>query len=459
MNTAKVLSRSSLKALASIFPGDALSLRPEEMLIYGTDAGKKFSMPWAVVRPERTEQVQELMALAQKERIPVIPRARGTNVVSACVPDQGGVVLSCLRMNKVLSIDPRSFTACVQPGVITHDLQKKVRSLGLYYPPDPASMKVSTIGGNIATNAGGMSAVKYGVTRDYVLGLEAVLPGGEIIRTGGRVHKNVVGLDLTRLFTGSEGGLGIIVKAWLKLLPAPEYSASILACFEDEVMALEGVSRIFESGILPCAMEFLPGEIMKCLAGYGPVPWPEDAGACLIIRVDGSVDGTRHQTERIRQSLQNTLYLDVAGQEDEERIWEMRRLINPASFSLGPDKVSDDVVVPRGVVLDAVQGIRAIARKYALNILAFGHIGDGNIHVNYMHDASQPGSGQRVDQARQEVLSLVLELEGSISGEHGVGLSKKPFLTRQVGPRELEIMRSIKKVFDPYNILNPGKGI
>jgi glycolate oxidase len=457
MTNMPVLSKSQLKSLEKIFPGDSMTTTPAAMLIHGTDAGQRFHMPWAVVRPENTEQIRELMRLAHRDKIPVIPRARGTNVVSACVPHQGGIVLSCLRMNKIISMDPGDFSAQVQPGVVTRDLQQKALSQGLFYPPDPASVRISTIGGNIATNAGGMSAVKYGVTRDYILGLKLVLPGGEVIDTGSRVHKNVVGLDLTSLVTGSEGTLGIIVRAWLKLLPAPEYSSTVLACFKDEQAALEAVNNVFKSGVLPCAMEFLPSSVMNCLAGYCPVPWPEKAGSALIIRVDGLRPCVTGQTETILSAMNDVLYHDLAMGEDEERLWEIRRLINPASFSLGPDKVSDDVVVPRGRVLDAVRGIRLVSRKYELEILAFGHVGDGNLHVNYMYDASIEARKQDVNTARNEVLRLILSLGGSMSGEHGVGLSKKPFISWQLGPGELEIMQGIKRMFDPENILNPGK--
>ncbi len=459
MKTGTGLGKSQIKTLSSIFPGDSMTVAPAEMLIYGTDAGRKFDMPWAVVRPENKEQVQELMRLAHQDGIPVIPRAGGTNVVSACVPDHGGIVLSCLNMNQIMSLDADSFTALVQPGVITRELQQKARESGLFYPPDPASMRVSTIGGNIATNAGGMRAVKYGVTRNYVLGLEVVLPGGRIINTGSRVHKNVVGLDLTGLFTGSEGTLGIIVSAWLKLLPAPEYSATVLACFESEDMALEGVRDIFKLGLLPCALEFLPADVMTCLSAFGPVPWPKNSRSALIIRVDGTTSCVSHQVAQIKSVIRNSLFQDLAMQEDEERIWEIRRLINPASFSLGPHKVSDDVVVPRGKILSAVQDFQQTARKHGVKILAFGHVGDGNIHVNYMYDASDEENSRAVGRAREEVLRKVLKLGGSMSGEHGVGLSKKPFISWQLCSDQLEIMKDIKKVFDPAGILNPGKGI
>lgn len=414
-------------------------------------------MPWAVVRPGSVDQVREIMRWAGKEKVPVIPRARGTNVVQACVPHRGGIVLSCLKLNRILSLDSRDFTAHVQPGVITHELQQAALARNLFYPPDPASVRVCTIGGNINTNAGGMRALKYGVTRDYVLGLEAVLPGGELIRTGARVHKNVVGLDLTSLMVGSEGTLGIIVSAWLKLLPRPQCSATLLACFSQEAHALNTVDSIFAAGVLPSAMEFLPREVLQCLSGYASMPWPAGTGAALIIQSDGTGPGVEEEMSRIRLALEKPLHVDLARQEDEERIWEFRRLINPASFRLGPDKASDDVTVPRGRILEAVEGIRAVAREHSLPVLVFGHVGDGNLHTNFMYDSDIQGMRQKAGLARRDLISLVLGLGGSMSGEHGVGLSKRHFLSRQPGPAALRLMREIKKVFDPDNILNPEK--
>ncbi len=450
------LSKVQLKALKRILPLDALLLTPQEKLIYGSDAGGRFAMPWAVVRPQTVDQVQRIMHWAEQERIPIIPRARATNVVSACVPHMGGIVMSCLKMNRILSVDQRDFTAHVQPGVITYELQQAVRAKNLFYPPDPASLRVCTIGGNISTNAGGMHAVKYGVTGDYVLGLEVVLPGGELIRTGGRVHKNVVGYDLTSLLVGAEGTLGVIVGAWLKLLPLPSFSATILACFAEEAQAIAAVDKIFAAGMLPAAFEFMPAEVLSCLSGYTKMPWPESAGAALIIQVDGTEAKVEQDISFVSSQLAHALHLENARQNEQEHIWELRRLINPASFRLGPDKCSDDVCVPRSRILEAVEGIRGIACEYSLPVLVFGHVGDGNLHVNFMYDGSIKGMKNQVSRCRRETLRLVLELDGSISGEHGVGLSKKPFLTSQPGPGVLRLMRGIKKVFDPHNILNPG---
>ncbi|WP_291322625.1 FAD-linked oxidase C-terminal domain-containing protein [Desulfonatronospira sp.] len=451
------LKKSQIKSLGRILPQDCLLLTPPEKLIYGTDAGRRFAMPWAVVLPKTVQQVRMVMHWALQERVPVIPRARGTNVVSACVPHTGGIVLSCLRLNRIVSISNRDFTACVQPGVITYELQEAARVRGLFYPPDPASVRVCSIGGNIATNAGGMRAVKYGVTRDYVLGLEVVLPGGELLMTGARVHKNVVGLDLTSLMVGSEGCLGVVVGAWIKLLPLPQYAATMLACFENEEHALESVDNIFGAGLLPAALEFLPREVLECLSGYADMPWPHNAGAALVIQCDGLEGSVKQEMAALRQSLANPVYSDEAEHKEQERIWELRRLINPASFRLGTGKASDDVSVPRGSLLQAIRGIRRIAGDNSLQVLVFGHVGDGNLHVNFMYDDSLQGIELHIRSAREELMDLVLGLGGSISGEHGVGLSKKPFSGRQPGALALEYMRGIKRVFDPENILNPGK--
>lgn len=453
------LKKSQVRALGKILPEDGLLFNPAEKLIYGTDAGRRFAMPWAVVLPETVQQVREIMHWAGHQRVPVIPRARGTNVVSACVPQAGGIVLSCLKLNRIMSLSSRDFTAHVQPGVITHELQQAAGAKGLFYPPDPASVRICSIGGNIATNAGGMRAVKYGVTRDYVLGLEVVLPGGELIRTGGQVHKNVVGLDLTSLMVGSEGCLGVVVGAWLKLLPRPEHAATMLACFESEEQALESVDNIFGAGLLPCALEFLPREVLQCLSAYSGMPWPDKAEAALIVQCDGLKSSVREEMAEVRKRLKEPVYSDEAEHGEQERIWELRRLISPASYRLGSGKASDDVSIPRGSLLEAMQGIRRIAGKYSLQVLVFGHVGDGNLHVNFMYDDKLQNVQKDVQRAREDLLDLVLGLRGSMSGEHGVGLAKRRFLNRQPGPAALEIMRRIKKVFDPDGLLNPGKAI
>lgn len=443
--------------LRRLFPGDGYVDSPEDTCVFGTDASRLHEAPWAVVRPETEEQAAELLRWAHAERIPLFPRARATNVVGACVPKGGGVVVSTLRMNRIVDIDEADFVAVCQPGVVTGDLQRELAARGLMYPPDPASVRISTVGGNIATGAGGMRAVRYGVTRDYVLGIRAALPGGRVLATGGRNHKNVVGLDLTRLFVGSEGTLGLLTEATLKLVPAPEATASVLAGWADVGAALDAARAVFSAGILPVAMEFMGPEVLAAVANVADVPWPEGTVAALLLRLDGGADALGCDLERLAAVVgaQSPSFMQRGMGEEEEALWEVRRLINPASFTIAPDKMSDDITVPRGKVRRAVDGIRAVAAEAGLVVLVFGHLGDGNLHVNIMFDkAAQLDRAQR---AKRAIVELVLSLGGTMSGEHGVGLTKYGHLSLQLDSLELELMRSIKRSFDPHGILNPGK--
>jgi len=454
------LDKTQRKFLEKLFPrGDAL-FSPEETLIFGTDSSRLFAPPLAVVRPGNIDQVSELFAWADAERMPLYIRARATNMVGDCVPSQPGIVVSTLKLDRIKEISAEDFVAVAEPGVVTADFQKAVEKRGLFYPPDPASLRISTLGGNVATCAGGMRAVKYGVTRDYVLGLTAVLPGGRIIRAGGRCHKNVVGLDLVRLIVGSEGSLAFIADMTLKLLPKPEQSASLLAGFGGFEQALTCAGAVFRAGILPVSLEFMAKEVLDCLASHAPVPWPAGTGAALLFKLDGSADALPLDLKRLRRVVDSSGATSVQqglGKEEEEPLWELRRLINPASFLVAPDKLADDVTVPRGKVLPAVERIRALGRELGLPILIFGHLGDGNLHVNVMHDAKDPDQTARAMQAKMGVMEIILSLQGSLSGEHGTGLTKCPYLDRQLGREERELMQAVKKAFDPRGILNPGK--
>ncbi|MFW6324678.1 MAG: FAD-binding oxidoreductase [Desulfovibrionales bacterium] len=429
-------------------------------MIFGADSSRLFAPPWAVVRPRNVEQVQSLLAWAQEQSIPLFPRARGTNMAGCVVPRGGGIVISSLLMDKVLEIGGRDFLAITEPGVITAELQKQLTQRNLFYPPDPASVKFSTIGGNVATNAGGMRAVKYGVTRDYVLGLEAVLPGGEIIRTGGRCHKNVVGLDLTSLLVGSEGTLAFVTKIWLKLLPLPQASGSLLLVFRSLDQAIEASDGIAKSGVLPVTLELLTHEVLQAIDRIAPVPWPEQAEAVLLVKVDGTEESVRGEMERVLQASQSKgLLMHRQGKgEEQESLWELRRLVNPASFQVRPDKMSEDICVPRGQVLAYLEKAGEISQKTGVPILTFGHLGDGNIHTNIMFDHADEKETKSAKRAKELVMSLVLDLRGTLSGEHGVGLTRRPYVGRQLGSSQLSLMRGIKGVFDPCGIMNPGKG-
>ncbi|WP_147819970.1 FAD-binding oxidoreductase [Salidesulfovibrio onnuriiensis] len=456
----KQLTPEQESFLADLFPGTGLLTSPERVAPFSADASRLRAMPLAVVRPETAGQVAELLRWADTERMPLYPRARGTGTVGNAVPAQPGIVVSMLAMNRILDIDERDFVAVVQPGVITGDLQRAVAEKRMFYPPDPASSGFSTVGGNVSTCAGGLRAVKYGVTRDYVLGLEAVLPGGRTLRSGGRSHKDVVGLDLTRLFAGSAGKLGLITELTLKLLPRPETTASVLAGFSDIHRAMEGAAAVFGAGILPAALEFMDKATLSALELAGTSPLPREARAALLVRVDGSEAVVRAELERLETALRRTSPAQLlAGRgEDEEALWDVRRGISPASFNLKPDKLSEDIAVPRGRVAEAVDGVHAIAAKHSLTIMCFGHLGDGNIHVNIMHNASWPEEAASAARAKDEVFGLALSLGGTISGEHGTGLTKADYVARQLDPLQQNLMTDIKRLFDPHGIMNPGKG-
>ena len=455
------LPHSLLRSLQAVFPGDALILGAEETLTFGKDASRKFAQPLAVVRPETTEQCSELLRLAQKWRMPIYARGRATNVVGGCVPTTPGIVVSTARMARILDIDGDDFVAVCQPGVVTGELQEAARAKGLLYAPDPASAQFSTIAGNIAMNAGGLRAVKYGCTRDWVLGVTAVMPGGTVLRLGSRCHKDVAGLDLSRLFVGSEGTLGLITEATLKLLPLPESQATLLAVFPTEDQALASVRDVFRAGILPTAMEFMSGDVLWALGQLGEVPWPEGSKAALLVSIDGSREALKHDLERVRRAVEPNApaLLELASTpEEEDVLWSHRRQVNQAVFVYGPDKSSDDIAVPRGRVGETVKRIREIGERLGVKIITYGHLGDGNIHVNYVFDAADADLTRRTKEAKNLVLELTLSVGGTITGEHGVGLSKMGWIERKVGPDALAAMHAVKAALDPLGIMNPGKG-
>jgi glycolate oxidase len=363
-------------------------------------------------------------------------------------------------MNRIIKIDTENLIAVVEPGVVTFQLQQEVEKLGLFYPPDPASLRFSTLGGNVAECAGGPRAVKYGVTREYVLGLEVVLPNGDIISTGGETMKGVVGYDLTRLICGSEGTLGIITSITLKLLPLPEAKKTMLAVFSTIDDAARAVSAIIGGKIIPSTLEFMDKTAIQCVAGHSGSNLPETAGAVLIIEVDGEQELIEKQVLRIRELIQPLGLLEFRAAKDNaeaEELWETRRRVSPSLRRVNPHKINEDIVVPRSRVPDIIRRIDAIHEKYSVPIVNFGHAGDGNIHVNIMIDKDVPGEAERAEMAVRELVAATLELGGSMSGEHGVGLSKAPYITMELTPQQIAIMKGVKQAFDPNNILNPGK--
>lgn len=458
------LTAAHIRALKNIF-GENAAFDAPSLRVYASDASLKVGQPLAMVRPTCVEQVQAFMRFAADENIAVHPRGRGTSLAGGCVPTVPGVVISMLGMDRIISISDTDFVAVVEAGVNTALFQAECTRRGLFYPPDPASAKATSLGGNVITCAGGLRAVKYGVTRDYVLGMEVVLPGGDTLRLGGRAHKDVVGLDLTRVFVGSEGTLGVVTQLTLKLLPRPEASASVLAGYASLDAALGAVQRVFAAGLLPCAVEFMNETVLDILGQTGACPWPATVQSLMLFQVDGSAAAVPLDCERLAASLgipntKNTAdgvlwSLIATDKASEDALWAHRRRVSTASYVLGPNRIGGDMAVPRGSIVTAVRRFEAIAAAHGKRLIAFGHAGDGNIHANLHYDASDPHDSARTLSAHHALDAAALALGGSLSGEHGAGCTKD--VSQQIGPREREVMRCVRACFDPKGILNPNK--
>lgn len=432
--------------------------------VRGTHAVDKWyasAQPDVVVFPHTTEDVSRLMAFAHEHRIPVTTRGAGHGYVGGCVPTKGGIVLSLMRMNHILEIHPADGVAVVEPGVITADLQKAAHAVGWDYPPDPASLKDCSIGGNIATNAGGPRCLKYGVTRNYVLGLEVVLSTGQVIECGGRVHKNKTGFDLVGLFTGSEGMLGIVTKATLRLIPKPRSRGMLAAVFPEFENAAAAVQAIFQGGHLPSALEITDSFTLSAARKrLGSERLPE-GNAHLLVETDGAQAAVRAEIEELRTILlgQGATFITEAMDEPScEAFWKVRREFSYSLRDTGLTKLNEDIVVPRSKLVELVKFARVLQRETGLAIACFGHAGDGNIHTNIMVDRYEnPVTRRLADDALHILFTWVLENGGAITGEHGIGLAKKPWIQQALGAESLALHRSIKRSVDPHGILNPGK--
>lgn len=449
-----------LKEISAIVGERHVLTAPEDLHCYGYDASKIEASPQAAVFPGCVDEVSALLRLANRYRIPVFPRGAGTGMVGAAVPWGGGMVVVLTRLNRIIEIDPDNMLAVVEPGVVTGNFQQAVARLGLLYPPDPASLQFCTLGGNVAMCAGGPRAVKYGVTRDYVLGLEVVLPTGTVIRTGTRTVKGVVGYDLTRLMVGSEGTLGIFTKIILRLVPAPESVRTLLAVFPRLEAAAETVSSITRRKIVPSTMELLDRATIRVVERYLQMGLPTEAEAILLIEVDGPVEGLDANIDEIgRICLEcGASQAEIARSgEEREKLWRARRAVSPALGQIKPGKINEDVTVPRTQIPALIRAIEQLADRYSLTIVCFGHAGDGNIHTNVMIDRKDQDEVGRARKAVEELFGIVLKLGGTLSGEHGVGISKSPFLEKELGSETMQVMWKIKQALDPLNILNPGK--
>ncbi len=432
---------------------------PEELYCYSYDASKMRGKAECVVFPGDASEIAQILKLAGKHRFAVFPRGAGSGMVGAAIP-YGGIVLALSRLNRIIEIDPDNMIAVVQPGVVTADFQKEVLRYGLFYPPDPASLQFSTLGGNVAMCAGGPKAVKYGVTRDYVLGLEAVLPDGSIVHTGTRTMKGVVGYDLTRLLVGSEGTLAVITRINLRLIPSPESTRTMMAVFPRLDDAANAVCNIIRTRIIPSTLELIDQATTEVVENYLHAGLPTDAEAILLIELDGREamldDDAALIMETCRQSGAKTVEV-AKSSADKDRLWMARRAISPALGRIKPGKINEDVTVPRTQIPALIRFIRGLAEKYRLIITCFGHAGDGNIHTNIMLDRKDPDERKRAEKAVEELFRTVLDLGGTLSGEHGIGIAKSPFLRLEVGSEGFDAMLKIKRALDPLNILNPGK--
>jgi glycolate oxidase len=431
------------------------------LLTYGTDATPlERGHPDAVVFPASTEEVAGVLRLADELRVPVIARGSGTNLSAGTVPHLGGIVLVLTRMNRILEISAADLVAVCEPGVRTIELAQAAAAEGLLFPPDPGSHTTATLGGNVAECSGGLRALKYGVTRDYVLGVEAVLAGGEVIRSGGRLVKDVAGYDLRRLLCGSEGTLAVMTELTLRLLPAPEASGTGMAYFGDLGDAARAVSRVLGSGVLPVTLEFLDQVCIDAVEGYSKIGLDRSAGALLIFGQDGDPGSIERDMARMAEACEaeGATHVRIAGSDAEAAdVLAARRAVLPALSRLEPLTILEDATVPRSRIAEMVARIQEIAQREGLTIGTFGHAGDGNLHPTVVLDAGDTAAVEQAHAAFDEIFAIAIDMGGSITGEHGVGLVKLRHLERQLGAGQLALLRRIKHAFDPNGILNPGK--
>jgi len=456
-----MLSNAAKQKLISIVTEENFSDSKTERLVYSYDATPNFqSLPDAVVSPRNTKEVSEILKVCNEHKLPIVPRGSGTNLCAGTCPTQGGIVLLFKYMNKILEIDEENLTVTVQPGLITLDLINAVEEKGLFYPPDPSSMKISTIGGNINENSGGLRGLKYGVTRDYVIALEAVLPNGDIIRTGGKLAKDVAGYDLTRLMVGSEGTLGVITEATLKLIPMPETRKTMLVHYHDLSAAAKSVSKIIANKIIPATLEFLDQPTLKVVEDFARIGLPTDVEAVLLIEQDGPLEVVERDIQKIAEICQQEKAVSVkiaATEAEADALRTARRAALSAVARLAPTTILEDATVPRSEIANMVKAINEITEKYQLTICTFGHAGDGNLHPTCATDSRNHEEMERVEKAFAEIFEKAIELGGTITGEHGVGEMKAPYLEWKLKKEGIAAMKAIKQAFDPNNIMNPGK--
>jgi len=431
-----------------------------DMVSYSYDASEHRHRPSCGVCPQTAEQVSHVLQLANREHVPVIPRGAGTGLSGMAVPAQGGIVLDLSRMNRIVKISIEDRLAVVEPGVVYETLERALEPHGFFFPPDPASGPVCTLGGNVATNAGGVKGAKYGTTRDYVLGLQVVLADGRIMRTGSRAMKSVSGYDLTRLFVGSEGTLGVVTEIILKINPKPTLTSTGMGTFDDLEDAGKAVSQIMHSGILPSVLEILGRETLRAINQNTDLHLPE-VDAMLLAETDGyTQEETNFQMAKVLEVFRMNHAREVKQAESEAEaadLWKARKSAYAVLARIQTHFVLEDVTVPMGNVAELLKGVAAISKKHNLQIATYGHAGDGNLHPQILYDGYDPDQVERREAASADLFQLAVDLDGTLTGEHGIGLSKAPYMTLEHDPVAMDVMRSLKKTLDPNNILNPGK--
>ncbi|MDQ0271456.1 FAD-binding oxidoreductase [Cytobacillus purgationiresistens] len=456
-----MITDEMLRQLRKVITSSARVLTDKADLVsYSYDASFGSYIPDLVLQPISAEEVSGVVKAANHWKVPIYPRGRGTSLSGGPLPVHGGIVLDCSQWNQKLIIDSDDTVAIVSPGVITAEIDHAASKHGLMYPPDPSSAHVSTIGGNLAENAGGPRGLKYGVTKDYVLGLEVVTPEGEIIKTGGRTIKNVTGYDLTKLIVGSEGTLGVITEATLKLIPRPQAAQTMMVIFDDIVDAGKAISSVLTSGLLPSKMEIMDQSSIVAVEAYEPIGLPLDVDAIILIEMDGhpiAIGDECEQVKKVCLAVGAKEVIIAADDESASRLWKARKLVSPAIVRKKPTKISEDATIPRSKIPEMFKRLKEIKEKYDIDLVVFGHAGDGNLHPNIITDKRDREEMRRVEKAVEEIFATAIQLGGTLSGEHGIGTMKTPFMEMELGEAGLDMMKRIKLVWDPNNIMNPGK--